>query len=136
MGTTAATMVADADRRVRALSPHQLDLQIVTGGCRVVDVREAEELDELGGIATAVHVPRGLLEFRADPTHPLHQPGLDPRVRVVLYCAGGSRSALAAGTLQQLGYTDVAHLAGGFDAWRAAGLPVVHAAGSTRGARP
>jgi rhodanese-related sulfurtransferase len=65
-----------------------------------------------------------MLEFLADPTNPNHQKVLDPRKRVILYCATGNRSPLAAATLQDLGYARVAHLAGGIAAWAKQGLPV------------
>ena len=125
MGTTATARVADAGTRVRELSPHQLDLEVMTGGCRLVDLRDADVLDAGGTIATAIHVPRGPLVLWADPEHALHRPELDPARRTVVFCESGRHSALAARTLLDLGYVDVAHLAGGFTAWRAAGLPVV-----------
>jgi rhodanese-related sulfurtransferase len=68
-----------------------------------------------------------LLEFHADPTTPYHLSGLGPSARTILYCASGGRSALACDTLRELGYADVAHLDGGFRAWKAAGRPVVAA---------
>ena len=123
--TTAAAMVAAASASVRALSAAQVEAHLLAGTCRLVDIREPEELDEQGLIAGAYHVPRGLLEFWADPTHPLHRPELDPSRTTILYCAAGMRSALAARTLQELGYADVAHLDGGIAAWTRAGLPVV-----------
>lgn len=125
MATTAAAMVDEASTRVRAVTPAQLEIDVITGGCRLVDVREAEELDEQGVIPGAFHVPRGLLEFWADPASPGHRPGLDPGRKTIVYCAAGSRSALATTTLEELGYADVAHLAGGISAWARAGLPVV-----------
>jgi len=64
-----------------------------------------------------------MLEFRADPTSPYHNAALDPEKRIVLYCASGGRSALAAQTLSEMGYTDVAHLEGGFKTWKEQGLP-------------
>lgn len=123
--TTAAAMVAEASASVRTLTAAEVEAHLLDGGCRLVDIREPEELDDQGLIAGAHHVPRGLLEFWADPTHPLHRPELDPARTTILYCAAGSRSALAAQTLQQLGYVDVAHLGGGIAAWAEAGLPVV-----------
>lgn len=122
---TAAGLVAQAAGRVDAVGPARLEAELLGGVTRVVDIREPEELDEHGLIAGAFHVPRGVLEFWADPTSPAHRPELDPAHRTVLYCAAGSRSALAAATLQELGYRDVAHLDGGIAAWKQAGLPVV-----------
>ena len=91
----------------------------------VVDLREADERVSSGSIAHAVHVPRGLLEFRADPTSAEHDERLRPDARVLLYCGDGARSTLAGMSLRTLGYTDVAQLDGGLVAWNAARLPVV-----------
>lgn len=125
MSTTIATMVAEARSRVRELTPAEVEAHAYGGDAVIVDLREPEELDEHGLIAGAVHAPRGLLEFFADPESPLHRPAFDPDRTTILYCAAGSRSALAADALGRLGYRDVAHLIGGLTAWREAGLPVV-----------
>jgi len=74
-------------------------------------------------IAGAVQVPRGVLEFVADPTSPRHKAELDPARRVIVYCRSGGRGALAALTLKSMGFEDVANLDGGFNAWREAGPP-------------
>lgn len=124
MTTTAAAMVAEADGRVRSLSPAQVEAHLLAQDSVLVDLREPNELDDEGLIAGAQHVPRGVLEFWADPESPAHRPFLDPEQRTIVYCAAGSRSALAADALLRLGYRDVAHLAGGLAAWKAAGLPV------------
>ena len=71
----------------------------------------------------AVQVPRGILEWVADPSSPRHNPELDPARRVIVYCRSGHRAALAAATLKTLGYENVANLEGGFAAWQEAGLP-------------
>ena len=71
----------------------------------------------------SVQVPRGLLEFVADPASPRHKPELDPARRVIVYCRSGTRAALAALTLKTLGFEDVANLDGGLSAWKQAGLP-------------
>ncbi len=86
----------------------------------VVDVREAIERETDGTIPGSVHASRGLLEFHADPECPAHLPALDPAKRIVLFCGTGGRSALAAKTLQDMGFSDVVSLAGGFAAWKAA----------------
>ncbi|MGI9512774.1 MAG: rhodanese-like domain-containing protein [Anderseniella sp.] len=86
----------------------------------VVDVREAIERETEGTIPGSVHASRGLLEFHADPECPAHNPKLQPDKRIVLFCGTGGRSALAAKTLQEMGYPDVFSLGGGFAAWKAA----------------
>lgn len=89
-----------------------------------VDIRERAELKAEGVIPGAFHAPRGLLEFWVDPTSPWHQRPLAPGKRLVLFCAAGWRSALAAKALQDMGRADVCHLGDGFSAWKAAGAPV------------
>jgi rhodanese-related sulfurtransferase len=123
-GKTAAELVAEAKQRVTNLTVDDVVAERESGDPLIVDVREPAERDENGSIPGAIAAPRGMLEFFADPTSPYHRPEFDPNRRVILHCAAGGRSALAAATLQQMGYTDVAHLDGGFTAWKQAGQPV------------
>lgn len=88
-----------------------------------VDVREGGEWQQ-GHLPGAVHAPRGFLEFIADPESPMHKAELASGKRLVLYCASGGRSALAAKTLKDMGVKNVSHMAGGFGAWNQAGGPV------------
>ncbi len=120
---TAAQMIQDARQRVQNLSVDQVAAEVAKGGVTLVDIREPSE-QQSGVIAGAVCAPRGMLEFYADPTSPYHRPEFDPHQRIILHCASGGRSALAADTLQQMGYTQVAHLDGGIKAWVAAGKPL------------
>jgi len=122
--STAAELIAAAKRHVEGLSAEQVAGEIAEGRALLVDLREPDERISSGVIPGAVHAPRGMLEFYADPTCPYHRPEFDPDGRVILYCAAGSRSALGADTLQRLGYTNVAHLDGGVKAWMAAGQPI------------
>jgi rhodanese-related sulfurtransferase len=121
---TAADLVAAARGQVENLPPVAVAAELDAGSVVLVDVREPVERDDQGVILGAVHVPRGMLEFRADPSSPAHLSELSPERRVILHCASGGRSALAAMTLAAMGYRDVAHLDGGLAAWREAGLPV------------
>lgn len=123
MGKTSAEMVQDAKGRVENLTVDDVEAEMNSGDAVIVDLREAEELATTGKIPGSVHVPRGMLEFRADPSSPYHQDPLDPSRRVILHCASGGRSALAASMLQDMGYSNVAHLDGGFTAWKDAGRP-------------
>ena len=123
MSKTAAELVAEAKGRVENLSVEQVAAEIASGDSLVIDVREPEELASSGKIPGSVHIPRGMLEFRADPSSAYHQEPLEPSRRLILHCASGGRSALAAATLQEMGYTSVAHLEGGFTAWKEAGQP-------------
>ncbi|HEU0277141.1 MAG TPA: rhodanese-like domain-containing protein [Rhodanobacteraceae bacterium] len=122
-GKSAAQLVAEAKARIDNLTPDQVEAELKQGAV-LIDVREAAERAQ-AAIAGSLHIPRGLLEFQADPASPAHPAALDPHRRVILHCASGGRSALAAATLQQLGYTNVAHLDGGMKAWLAADKPVV-----------
>ncbi len=124
METSASDLVTRAKAEVENLDPDAVEAELDEGRAVLVDLREAEELEANGRIPGAVHVPRGMLEFRADPTSAYHQEPFDRSKRLILHCASGGRSALAAQTLQQMGYTDVAHLDGGITAWKEAGKPV------------
>jgi len=120
MARTAAEMVAEAKSKVRAITPEEVSEM---GNILIVDVRDAPEVEASGKVPGAVHVPRGMLEFRADPSSPYHDKNFDPSKTVVLYCASGGRSALAGAALQELGYTDVRNM-GGFKDWIEKGLPI------------
>lgn len=122
MPKSAAELVSEAKQRIENLTPDDVERELSEGAI-VVDLRESEELAG-GRIPGAVHVPRGMLEFRADPASPYHLDSLDPSKRVILHCAAGARSALAAATLKDMGYERVAHMDGGFGAWQQAGKPV------------
>jgi rhodanese-related sulfurtransferase len=119
---TLHAMLKEAEAAVPRLAPHEAASWQAAGGL-VVDVREARELAG-GMVAGALHVPRGMLEFCADPDSAFY---LDPFRRdrpVVVYCGIGERSALAAKTLLDMGYHRVANLPS-FDDWVLAGLPVM-----------
>ena len=90
----------------------------------LVDIRDIRELNREGRVPGAFHCPRGLLEFWVDPQSPYHKPVFAQDKRFVFFCAGGLRSALAAQTVQRMGLRPVAHVGGGFAAWKDAGGPV------------
>jgi rhodanese-related sulfurtransferase len=114
-------MVADARTRIQGLSMEEAQREFESGDALIVDIRDVRERWREGAIPNAKHVPRGMLEFWADPKSEYHKRYMDPQKRTILYCAGGLRSALAADVLQKMGYTNVAHLEMGFDAWKKAG---------------
>lgn len=120
---TSAQLVQEAKASIENLTPDQVEAEMASGNVTLLDVRDAPELAN-GTIPGAVHASRGMLEFYADPSSPYHKPELNPDSRVILHCASGGRSALAAQTLREPGYNDVAHLDGGFKAWQAAGKPL------------
>ncbi|WP_230533802.1 rhodanese-like domain-containing protein [Microvirga roseola] len=89
-----------------------------------IDLRDPRELEREGRIPGAVHCPRGMLEFWIDPESPYHKPVFAQDKTFVFFCAGGWRSALSAATAQDMGLQPVAHVEGGFSAWKKAGGPV------------
>lgn len=124
MSTTIVELVTRAKAQVENLTPEQVDAERSEGAV-LVDLREPAEVQVDGMIDGAIHAPRGMLEFYADPSSPYHRAEFDPTRRTILYCASGGRSALGATALTSLGYTDVAHLDGGVKAWRSEGRDLV-----------
>jgi rhodanese-related sulfurtransferase len=121
---TVAGLVARARQDIDNLSPEDVEREMSATDVVLVDIREPEERANTGVIPGAIHAPRGMLEFYADPTSPYHRPEFETSRRVILYCASGGRSALGGETLVQLGYERVGHLDGGIKAWLAAGRQV------------
>lgn len=123
MNKGAMDLVAEAKRKVENLSADEVAAELAGGDALVVDVREPQER-QTGAIPGSISAPRGMLEFYADPSLPYHKEDFDPQRRIVLHCGSGGRSALAAATLQEMGYSNVAHLEGGIKAWQEAGHPI------------
>ena len=121
MPKTVEQLVTEAMGRVESVSPKDAAAETAEGNAVLLDVREPVEWEH--HVEGAVQVPRGILEFVADPMSPKHNEKLDPAGRVIVYCRSGHRAALAAVTLKDMGFTNVANLAGGFTAWQEAGLP-------------
>ena len=121
MPSSVKQMLAEANAAVPRLSPPEVREMIDKGDVLIVDVRDAPELASGGKIKDAVHVSRGMLEFRADPESPYHNPAFQPDKSVLVYCASGGRSALSGKTLKDLGYRSV-YNAGGFKELADAGL--------------
>lgn len=120
MATSVKAMMEAANASVPRITPAQACEMIAKGEAVVLDVRDAMEVAQSGKVAGAVHIPRGLLEFKADPESPAYDKNLDPAKPVILYCASGGRSALAGKTLKDLGYDQVFNL-GGFKDWAESG---------------
>lgn len=108
-------ITADAKSRIREVSPTEASKKQAEGAI-VIDVRESDDFAQ-GHARDAIHISRGVLEMRIEGV------AADPATPILCYCGGGSRSALAADSLQKMGYTNVASIAGGFKAWKEAGLP-------------
>ena len=118
MALSAKDMLAAANASVPKISPEEAR-DLIAQGALVVDVRDGTEVT-LGKVKSAVHAQRGLIEFKADPEMPSHDPAFQKDRTVIVYCASGGRSAMAGKTLQDMGYTDVRNL-GGFKGWVDAG---------------
>jgi rhodanese-related sulfurtransferase len=113
--------VAQANKEIETLTAEEAVQLMGEPGVVFVDVREGEELQKTGTLKDAVHVPRGFLEFQADPESSAHKLELGGGNKLILYCGSGSRSALATKTLRDMGIENVAHVSGGFAALRKAG---------------
>ena len=117
-------LVDAAEREIETLKVEEaIDLHR-RGDVVFVDIRDIRELDREGRVPGAFHCPRGLIEFWIDPQSPYHKPVFAEDKKFVFFCAGGWRSALATQTAQKMGLKPVAHVAGGFGAWKKAGGPI------------
>ena len=119
MPTSVKQLMEAANAAVPKITSDQAAEMIKHGNTLVLDVRDAPEVAASGKVAGALHVPRGMLEFRADPESPYHDKNFDKGKAVILYCASGGRSALAGKLLKDMGYNKVYNI-GGFKDWTGA----------------
>ena len=117
-------MVGDANSRIETLPAADAVGLHGRDDVVLVDIRDPRELERDGHVPGAFHCTRGMLEFWIDPASPYHKPVFAQDKRFVFFCAGGMRSALAAATADEMGLKPVAHIEGGFGAWKKAGGPV------------
>lgn len=117
-------LVAEAEEQIETLSVEDARQLHGRSDVTFIDLRDPRERWRDGGIPGAVHVTRGMLEFWIDPASPYFKDFFATGNKFVFFCAGGMRSALATKTAQDMGLTPVAHIAGGFGAWKTAGAPV------------
>ena len=111
------TLVSEALSEVKTISAHEALKLFNEDKCTLIDIREKGELDKTGRIENSNHIPRGMLEFWLDPDGPYFKSGkIDMNKEMVLFCAGGLRSALAAKSLKEMGFEKVSHIDGGFAA--------------------
>jgi len=115
------TLVAEANALVRTLSLDEAKALFGQEDVQFVDLRDPRELEREGRMPGAFHCPRGMLEFWIDPESPYAKPQFQQEKTYVFFCAGGWRSALAARTAQEMGLKPVAHIDGGFGAWKKSG---------------
>tara|TARA_B100002019_G_scaffold33766_1_gene27792 strand:- start:135 stop:518 length:384 start_codon:yes stop_codon:yes gene_type:complete len=109
------TLVSEALKEVKTISSVEALKRSNESKCNLIDIRDIRELHKEGRIEKSIHIPRGMLEFWLDPESIYFKDGkLDMNKEMVLFCAGGLRSALAAKSLQEMGFKNVAHIDGGF----------------------
>jgi rhodanese-related sulfurtransferase len=121
---TVDDLLEEARRRLRRVDPHEAS-EAIASGAVLVDIRSDSQRARDGVVPDAIFVARNVLEWRADPASSWREPRLaDPSREIIVMCNEGYQSSLAAATLQELGLRRATDLVGGFQAWRAAGLPV------------
>ena len=111
------TLVSEALKEIKTISAEHALKLTNEGTCNLIDIREKGELDKMGRVESSNHIPRGMLEFWLDPDGPYFKSGkLDMTKEMVLFCAGGLRSALAVKSLKEMGFEKISHIDGGFAA--------------------
>ncbi len=118
------TLLAEAEAAIRTLSVEEAIAMVGREDVQFIDLRDPRELEREGRLPGAFHCPRGMLEFWIDPESPYAKPVFQQDKTYVFFCAGGWRSALATLTAQTMGLQPVAHIAGGFGAWKQKQGPV------------
>jgi len=120
------TLVTEALSEIKTISPDDALSMMNEDKCNLIDIRDIRELERDGRVENSNHIPRGMLEFWLDPDSPYFKDGkLDINKEMVLFCAGGMRSALAAKTLKDMGFEKVSHIDGGFGAIRNSKFKIV-----------
>ena len=120
------TLVTEALSEIKTISPDEALSMMNEDKCNLIDIRDIRELERDGRVENSNHIPRGMLEFWLDPDSPYFKDGkLDMNKEMVLFCAGGMRSALAAKTLKDMGFEKVSHIEGGFGAIRNSKFKIV-----------
>ena len=109
------SIVSEAMSEIKTISADEANVMIEENSCNLIDIREINELEKTGKVENSVHIPRGMLEIYLDPSSAFFQNGkLDKDKEIVLFCAGGVRSALAVKSLKEMGYDKISHIDGGF----------------------
>ena len=120
------TLVTEALSEIKTISPDEALSMMNEDKCNLIDIRDIRELERDGRVENSNHIPRGMLEFWLDPDSPYFKDGkLDMNKEMVLFCAGGMRSALAAKTPKDMGFEKVSHIDGGFGAIRNSKFKIV-----------
>ena len=116
--TPVKILVSQAKEQIETLLQEDAEAQVAAGTAQFIDIRDVRELKREGRIPGALHAPRGMLEFWLDPASPYHKPEFNTDKKLILFCAGAWRSALAVKTLQDMGFENIAEMEGGFGAWK------------------
>ena len=123
---SAQTLVSEALNEIKTISPVEALKMLEDDKCNLIDIRDVRELENTGRIDNSNHIPRGMLEFWMDPQSEYFKNGkIDMKKEIVLFCAGGLRSALATKSLKDMGYKNVSHIEGGFSSMKNNGFKVV-----------
>tara|TARA_A100000164_G_C21819679_1_gene729714 strand:+ start:293 stop:679 length:387 start_codon:yes stop_codon:yes gene_type:complete len=123
---SASTLVSEALKDIKTITPEKALDKLNNNKCNLIDIRDVRELERSGRIEKSSHIPRGMLEFWMDPNSQYFKDGkIDMNKEIVLFCAGGLRSALATKTLQNMGFTNICHVDGGFGAMQSSGFKIV-----------
>ena len=123
---SSSTLVSEALKEIKTITPNEALEKLKNNNCNLIDIRDVRELERLGRIENSLHIPRGMLEFWMDPDSQYFKDGkIDMNKEMVLFCAGGLRSALATKTLKNMGFTNVCHVDGGFGSMQSSGFKVI-----------
>jgi len=123
---SSSQLVAEALKEIKTINTDEAFQIVENNNCNLIDIRDIRELEKEGRVENSHHIPRGMLEFWLDPNSPYFQQGkLDQNKEMVLFCAGGLRSALAAKSLKDMGFEKVSHIDGGFGAIKQSKFKIV-----------
>ena len=113
-------------QEIKTITANEAYEMLEGNNCNLIDIREINELDNTGRVEGANHIPRGMLEVYLDPNSPIIQNGqVDKNKELILFCAGGVRSALAVKSLKEMGYEKISHIDGGFAAMSSSGFKII-----------
>lgn len=119
------TLVSEALSEIKTLTPNEALELVNNDQCNLIDIRDIRELEKMGKVEKSHHIPRGMLEFWMDPDSPYFKEGkIDMSKEMILFCAGGLRSALATKTLKDMGFEKISHIDGGFSQMKNSGFKV------------
>ena len=123
---SSSQLIAEALKEIKTINTDEAFQIVQDNNCNLIDIRDVRELEKEGRVENSHHIPRGMLEFWLDPNSPYFQQGkLDQNKEMILFCAGGLRSALAAKSLKDMGFEKVSHIDGGFGAIKQSKFKIV-----------